>query len=78
MNLSQQSLKIQSCLVMTSQLLIMESIVSNVECPLDNWLMFYCENSTMIVKTLQAIERKYFDSQRMLSGNVGREEVVAL
>jgi hypothetical protein len=56
----------------------MESIVSNVECPLDNWLMFYCENSTMIVKTLQAIERKYFDLQRMLSGNVGREEVVAL
>ena len=59
MNLSQQSLKIQSCLVMTSQLLIMESIVSNVECPLDDWLMFYCENSNMIVKTLQAIERKY-------------------
>ena len=59
MNLSQQSLKMQSCLVMTLQLLIMKSIVSNVEHPLDDWLMLYCENSTMIVKTLQAIERKY-------------------
>ena len=42
-----------------STIAYMESMISDVKRPLDDWSMFYCGNSTQIVKTLQVIERKY-------------------
>jgi hypothetical protein len=42
-----------------STIAYMESMICDVKRPLDDWSMFYCGNSTQIVKTLQVIERKY-------------------
>ena len=42
-----------------STIAYMEGMISDVKRPLDDWSMFYCGNSTQIVKTLQVIERKY-------------------
>ena len=37
----------------------MKKMVNDIDRPLDDWSMFYCGNSTPIVKCLRDIEKKY-------------------